>query len=97
MIKNPDILNFVGHAKNRPALVIGFAAESENLEKNATEKLLKKNCNLVVANDIESGAIFGSSQTKVIFVEKKKTQKFGKISKAELAKLLSEKIVSALV
>ncbi len=94
--KNPDILDFVGHSKQRPALVIGFAAESENLEKHAQEKLQKKNCDLVVANDIEGGEIFGSSQTKVIFVEKKKTQKFGKISKAELAKLLAEKIVSLL-
>ncbi len=92
--KNPDILDFVGHAKNRPELVIGFAAESDNLEKYAHEKLKKKNCDLVVANDIESGKIFGSDQTKVIFVDPKKTHDLGRISKSDLARILAEKIAS---
>ena len=91
--KNPDILEYVGKAKNRPALVIGFAAESKNLEKYAKEKLQKKNCDLVVANDIESGKIFGSDETKVMFVSKKKTENLGKISKAKLADLLAKKII----
>lgn len=87
--KNPDILHHVGHNKNRPNLVIGFAAESENLEKYATEKLAKKNCDLIVANDIEGGEIFGSSQTKVSFVTKDKILNLGKISKKELAEKLA--------
>lgn len=91
--KNPDILEFVGHSKARPQLVIGFAAESENLEKYAREKLKKKNCDLIVANDIESGKIFGADETKVILVSAKKSEDLGKISKAELAKILAQKIV----
>lgn len=91
--KNPDILDFVGHAKNRPSLVIGFAAESQNLEKFAKEKLQKKNCDLIVANNIESGKIFGSDETDAIFVTKNKSEKTGKISKEQLAKLLAEKII----
>lgn len=94
--KNPDILDFVGHDKNRPELVIGFAAESDNLEKYAREKLKKKNCDLVVANDIESGKIFGSDQTKVIFVDPKQTKDLGRISKSELARILAEKIANIL-
>jgi len=94
--KNPDILEFVGHAKNRPALVIGFAAESKNLEKYAREKLKKKNCDLVVANDIESGKIFGADETKVILVGAKKSENLGKISKADLAKILARKIADLL-
>ncbi len=90
--KNPDILEFVGTSKQRPALVIGFAAESQNLEKFAREKLQKKNCNLIVANDIESGKIFGSDETKAIFVSKNKTENLGKISKEKLAELLAAKI-----
>ncbi|MDX2083219.1 MAG: bifunctional phosphopantothenoylcysteine decarboxylase/phosphopantothenate--cysteine ligase CoaBC [Rickettsiales bacterium] len=90
--KNPDILEFVGKNKKRPKLVIGFAAESENLEKYAKEKLTKKNCDLIVANDIEDGKIFGSSQTKAFFVSKKKTENLGKISKEKLAQLLAQKI-----
>ncbi len=94
LTKNPDILDFIGNHKKRPELVIGFAAESENLEKNALEKLLKKNCDLVVGNSIDEGKIFGNSQSEAIFVEAKKTEKLGKISKANLAKLISKKIVS---
>jgi phosphopantothenoylcysteine decarboxylase/phosphopantothenate--cysteine ligase len=93
LTKNPDILEFVGTAKSRPQLVIGFAAESENLEKFARAKLQKKNCDLIVANDIRAGEIFGSDETNGFFVSVKKSEKFAKISKAELAKKLSEKIV----
>lgn len=91
--KNPDILEFVGTSKQRPALVIGFAAESQNLEKHAREKLQKKHCDLIVANDIESGKIFGSDETKAIFVSKNKSENLGKISKERLAELLAEKIL----
>lgn len=90
--KNPDILEFVGHNKKRPKLVIGFAAEGDNLEKYAREKLKRKNCDLVVANDIESGKIFGSNQTKVILVTAKKSENLGRISKHQLAQILSTKI-----
>lgn len=91
--KNPDILEFVGTSKKRPDLVIGFAAESENLQKYAKEKLQKKNCDLIVANDVEAGEIFGSDQTKVFLVSKNKSENLGKISKAELARILAEKII----
>ncbi len=91
--KNPDILEFVGNSKNRPELVIGFAAESFDLEKYAREKLQKKNCDLIVANDIEGGEIFGSDETKVLFVEKNHVEDLGKISKKNLAKLLANKIL----
>lgn len=94
--QNPDILQFVGTSKQRPQLVIGFAAESSNLEKNAKEKLQKKNCDLVVANDIEAGEIFGSSQTKALLVSQQKTENLGKISKAELAAKLAERVVEFL-
>ncbi len=91
--KNPDILQFVGTEKQRPALVIGFAAESENLQKYAQEKLQQKNCDLIVANDIEDGKIFGSSQTKAFFVSAEKIEELGRISKDALAELLAQRIV----
>ncbi len=93
--KNPDILEFVGHNKKRPKLVIGFAAESENLEKYAREKLKKKNCDLVIANDIESGKIFGNSQTKALLVSAAKTENLGTISKSELAQIIARKIFNS--
>ncbi len=51
--KNKDIVEFLGkNNKHRPSLVIGFAAETENLNKNAFSKLRQKNCDLIVANDV---------------------------------------------
>jgi len=94
--KNPDILQFVGNSKSRPKLVIGFAAEGKDLQKYAKEKLQKKNCDLIVANDIEEGKIFGSAQTKAFFISKNKSENLGKISKENLAELLAEKILKFL-
>jgi phosphopantothenoylcysteine decarboxylase/phosphopantothenate--cysteine ligase len=92
LTKNPDILEFVGTNKFRPKLVIGFAAESENLEKFARAKLEKKNCDLIVANDIRAGEIFGSNLTGGFFVAKKGSEAFSEITKSELARLLATKI-----
>jgi len=95
--KNPDILEFVGTSKSRPKLVIGFAAEGNDLEKHAKEKLKKKNCDLIVANDIEGGKIFGSAETKAFFISKNKSENLGKISKEKLAELLAEKVIKFLI
>ncbi len=87
--KTPDILEFVGNNKKRPKLVIGFAAESDNLEKYAKEKLQKKNCDLIVANDVKEGKIFGSNRTDAIFVKKNKVERLGESSKIQVALALS--------
>ncbi len=94
--KNIDILDFVGHAKNRPALVVGFAAESENLIEQAKEKLQKKNCDLIVANDIENGAIFGATASAACLVFKNKIEDLGKISKNQLAQKIALTIIDQL-
>ncbi len=69
---NPDILESIGNNANRPKMVIGFCAESENIIENAQQKLHKKNCDLVIANDIENGRIFGSNETKAYLITRKK-------------------------
>ena len=51
-MENPDILAAVAHHDKRPALVIGFAAETENLIANARAKLTRKGCDWIVANDV---------------------------------------------
>jgi phosphopantothenoylcysteine decarboxylase/phosphopantothenate--cysteine ligase len=91
--KNPDILEFVGTASNRPAFVIGFCAESENLLVNAKQKLINKNCDLIVANDIENGKIFGSDFTSAFFVEKNQHSDLFNGTKAQLAQNLAKKII----
>lgn len=97
LVENPDILNFVGnHSTKRPKLVVGFAAESGNLEKYATAKLNNKNCDLVLANNIDNGKIFGSNDSQAMLVTKEKTQNLGHTSKNEVALVLANKIFEKL-
>lgn len=93
LVKNIDILKEIGNSQNRPKIVVGFAAESKNLIRYAKEKLKSKNCDLIIANDIESGSVFGSHQTSGCVIDKNlKVEKFGKISKAQLAEILAIKL-----
>ncbi len=68
LVKNIDILEYVGNSQNRPALVIGFAAESENLREYAQSKLKRKNCDYILANDIENGTIFGKDKSRALLI-----------------------------
>ncbi len=97
--KNIDILNYVSnHNSKRPRLVIGFAAETHNLEKNAINKLQNKNCDWIIANDIskkESG--FGSESNEVIIYYKNINNKKEKLSlkkKSEISEEIVDRIVS---
>jgi len=65
MVENPDILAGIGHHKKRPYLVVGFAAETADLEKNAQAKLTKKGADFVVANDVSHGSPTSPSRGEV--------------------------------
>ena len=69
--KNLDILEYLGKTnKDRPKIVIGFSAETENLNRNATIKLREKNCDLIIANDVskkDSG--FNSDYNRVSIID----------------------------
>ncbi|MEI7669192.1 MAG: bifunctional phosphopantothenoylcysteine decarboxylase/phosphopantothenate--cysteine ligase CoaBC [Pseudomonadota bacterium] len=92
--QNPDILQTIANLKkNRPELVIGFAAETESLEKNALTKLKKKNCDWIIANDVSEGKVFGKEDTNSLFLTNKIQEKWGEISKIELARKLVKKII----
>tara|TARA_Y100001958_G_C21221865_1_gene547223 strand:- start:921 stop:2150 length:1230 start_codon:yes stop_codon:yes gene_type:complete len=71
--KNKDIVEFLGkNNKNRPRLVVGFSAETENLNKNSQLKMIKKNCDLIVANDVSNKDIgFNSDYNKVSLIDGK--------------------------
>ena len=70
---NPDILNELSNRKdNRPSLVIGFAAETEDLENNARKKLEAKGCDMILANDVGGGNAFGSDKNAFIVLQKDK-------------------------
>ena len=68
--ENPDIARSVGMLpeSDRPDIVVGFAAETENLVEYAQKKLRKKGCDLVVANDVSQGAVFGRDDNRATFI-----------------------------
>ncbi len=98
--KNRDIVEFLGkNNKNRPSIVVGFSAETENLYKNAIIKLREKNCDLIVANDVSkknSGInsdynrvlIIDGNENLKVFKRSKKSFIANKIAKVVLDKLL---------
>jgi len=95
--ENPDIIDSVGNStNNRPKLVVGFAAESGDLEKYAKEKLQRKNCDFVLANNIDNGKIFGSHNSEAMLVSKTETKNLGKISKTQVAQAIAQEIISSI-
>ncbi|MFP6778785.1 MAG: bifunctional phosphopantothenoylcysteine decarboxylase/phosphopantothenate--cysteine ligase CoaBC [Alphaproteobacteria bacterium] len=92
---NPDILEYISNKKNnRPRLVIGFAAETDNLIKNAQEKLKKKNCDWILANDISKNPeIFGGDNNTISFITKNNIDKWNTCSKKEVAEKLVNKVI----
>ena len=97
--KNIDILNYVSnHNSMRPRIVVGFAAETSNLEKNAIEKLKNKNCDWIIANDISKNeAGFGNENNEVtIFYENKemKKEKLSLKNKSEISDEIVDRIIA---
>ena len=97
--KNVDILNYISnHNSLRPKLVIGFAAETNNLEKHAYEKLNEKNCDWIIANDVSNKKIgFDSDFNEVsIFYKNKDSEKLKYKPKSEISDEVVEKIINHL-
>jgi phosphopantothenoylcysteine decarboxylase/phosphopantothenate--cysteine ligase len=95
LVENPDILATTGHAANRPALVIGFAAETGDLIAHATAKLAKKGADWIVANDVSEG-VFGEDRTHVHLITHSGREDWGAASKADVAARLATRIADAL-
>ena len=99
--KNIDILNFVSnHNSMRPELVIGFAAETNNLDKNAISKLTNKNCDWIIANDVsQTDRGFGSDYNEVTIHYKGPKNKKEKLlfkKKSEISEEIVDRIVAQL-
>ena len=97
--KNIDILDYVSkHNSLRPRLVVGFAAETNDLKNYANKKLNEKNCDWIVANDISNQEIgFDSDFNEVsIFYKNKKIDRLNYKSKSEISDELVEKIIDHL-
>ncbi len=96
--ENPDILRHVSNLKeNRPQLVIGFAAETSDLHKNAETKFKKKGCDWLIANDVsDSTGIMGGDDNRITIFTKKKKEDWPLMSKKSVARKLAAKICDAL-
>ena len=95
--KNIDILNYVSnHNSMRPKLVIGFAAETNNLEKNALKKLVDKNCDWIIANDVSKNDRGFNSEFNEITIHYKNLKKKEKLSYKKKSEL-SEEIVDRII
>ena len=97
--KNIDILSHISkHNSLRPKLVIGFAAETNNLNEHAKKKLTEKNCDWIIANDVSDNAIgFGSDFNEVsIFYKNMQYEKLPKMKKTFLADNIVKKVISHL-
>ncbi|NNE80936.1 MAG: bifunctional phosphopantothenoylcysteine decarboxylase/phosphopantothenate--cysteine ligase CoaBC [Silicimonas sp.] len=96
--ENPDILATVARMrKNRPELVVGFAAETDNVLANATAKRKRKRCDWIVANDVspETG-IMGGDENAVTLIDAKGAESWPRASKVEVARRLAARIADAL-
>ncbi|WP_209834624.1 bifunctional phosphopantothenoylcysteine decarboxylase/phosphopantothenate--cysteine ligase CoaBC [Ruegeria sp. HKCCE3926] len=96
--ENPDILKRVsGMGANRPPLVVGFAAETDNVIEHATAKRLRKGCDWIVANDVSPATgIMGGSENAVTLISDNGAEEWPRMGKDEVARRLAAKIADAL-
>jgi phosphopantothenoylcysteine decarboxylase/phosphopantothenate--cysteine ligase len=98
LVENPDILATVAHRKaGRPALVIGFAAETERLVEHAKQKLALKGCDWILANDVspESG-VMGGDINMIHLITRDRVEDWPPQTKDEVANVLVQRIATAL-
>ncbi|QWW68109.1 bifunctional phosphopantothenoylcysteine decarboxylase/phosphopantothenate--cysteine ligase CoaBC [Rhizobium sp. WYJ-E13] len=98
LTENPDILKTVGHHTTRPKLVIGFAAETQDVEANAKLKLERKGADLIVANDVSpSTGIMGGTRNSVKLIRRDGIEQWPDLSKDEVAERLAALIAERLM
>ena len=99
LIRNPDILKKIGASKRDNQVLIGFAAETQQLIKNAQKKMLEKNLDWIVVNDVSQKSIgFECDENAVTLIHKDGSQKkFGKQSKIKLARELLRVILGNII
>ncbi len=98
LTENPDILAAIGRRSNgRPALVIGFAAETEKLAENAQAKLTAKNCDMIIANNVSGASgVLGGENNKVLILTKNGKESWPWLTKQEVARRLVAQLAAML-
>jgi len=95
LIPNPDILATLSRHPRRPALVIGFAAETERVVEHARAKLARKGCDWIVANDV-SGDVMGGEANAVHLVTEGGVEDWPRMPKVEVAARLADRVAEEL-
>ncbi len=98
LVENPDILASIAQrATDRPDLVIGFAAETDDVLRHATEKRLRKGCDWILANDVSDGTgVMGGSENTVTLITAAGAEAWPKLAKHAVASRLAERVAEAL-
>ncbi len=95
LVENPDILKTLASCKDEQ-FVVGFAAETNDVIENATSKLVRKNADMIVANQVGGGKAFGKDENEVVLVTESGANAPVAGSKAELAHYILDKVLEAL-
>lgn len=96
LVENPDILRHISNKKKkRPRLVVGFAAETTDVENHAKAKLARKGCDWIVANDV-SGDVMGGTENQVVLMTSAGAERWERLDKEEVARRLAERIAEEL-
>ncbi len=95
LVENPDILATLAQSSKRPRLLIGFAAETENVVEHAKAKLVRKGCDWIVANDV-SGDVMGGDANAVHIVSADGVESWERLAKDVVAEQLAEKILKTM-
>ena len=92
LVENPDILATLSHGKSRPKLVVGFAAETHDVEAHARAKLERKGCDLIVANDVSVDGVMGGDENTVVLVSRRGVENWRRMAKGGVARKLAARI-----
>jgi len=92
LVENPDILAALSKAATRPRLVVGFAAETNDVEAHARAKLARKGCDWIVANDVSVEGTMGGDDNAVAIVTQAGIERWERMAKGEVARRLAQRI-----
>jgi phosphopantothenoylcysteine decarboxylase/phosphopantothenate--cysteine ligase len=94
LVENPDILASLSKDARRPRLVVGFAAETNDLEAHAKAKLARKGCDWIVANDVSVAGTMGGDRNAVALVSASGIEQWERMAKDEVARRLADRIAA---
>ncbi|PVM82382.1 bifunctional phosphopantothenoylcysteine decarboxylase/phosphopantothenate--cysteine ligase CoaBC [Caulobacter endophyticus] len=96
-VENPDILaTLAATGPDRPKLVVGFAAETDDVEAHARAKLARKGCDWIIANDVTEPGVMGGTENAVLLIAKDHTERWERASKDAVAQAIAQRIAEAL-